>query len=103
MASKVSLDDVYYQSENVVSRDIEGELIIVPLVAGIGDIDDALYTLNPTGKAIWTALDGRRTLRTIAEELALEYDASGAQIEADVIGLVTELLNRRMLVSTSAK
>ena len=103
MASKVSLDDVYYQSENVVARDIEGELIIVPLVAGIGDIDDALYTLNPTGKAIWTALDGRRTLRTIAEELALEYDASGAQIEADVIGLVTELLNRRMLVSTSAK
>jgi hypothetical protein len=101
MVSKVSLDDVFAHSDDIVAREIEGELIIVPLVAGIGDIDDALYTLNPTGQAIWSAIDGTRSLQAIAEELASEYDASIADIEADVIGLVAELLNRRMLVSIS--
>ena len=48
MESTVSLDDVYTLSQDVVAREIEGELIIVPLISGIGDIDDALYTLNPT-------------------------------------------------------
>lgn len=101
MVSNVSLDDIYAHSDDMVAREIEGEMIIVPLVAGVGDIDDALYTLNPTGQAIWSAMDGVRTLRMIAEELAEEYDASMAEIEVDVIGLVTELLNRRMLVSAS--
>ena len=38
--------------EKSLEREIEGELIIVPLVAGIGDADDELFTLNETGKAI---------------------------------------------------
>lgn len=101
MESTVSLDEVYVASEDVVAREIDGELIIVPLISGIGDIDDALYTLNPTGQAIWAALDGKRPLREIAEALAEEYEASAADIEADVIGLVTELLKRRMLVPKS--
>ena len=53
------MDAVYAPSEDVVAREIEGELIIVPLVAGIGDMEDELYTLNETGRAIWDRLDGK--------------------------------------------
>ena len=49
---KGRLDAVYTPSEDIVAREIEGEIIIVPLVAGIGDMEDELYTLNDTGKAI---------------------------------------------------
>jgi hypothetical protein len=101
MTSKVSLDDVYAHSDDVVAREIEGELIIVPLVAGIGDIENALFTLNPTGQAIWSAIDGARSLRDISEQLAREYEASRADIETDVIGLVAELASRKMLVPIS--
>jgi hypothetical protein len=92
------LDAVYAPSDDIVAREIEGELVIVPLVAGIGDMEDELYTLNETGKAIWDRLDGARTLRQIASELAAEYRASAAEIERDVIGLVTELARRKMVV-----
>ena len=34
-----------------------GEIIIVPLVAGIGDMEDELFTLNDTVKASWGQLD----------------------------------------------
>ena len=36
-------------SEDVVAREIEGEFIIVPLAAGIGDMEDELYSLNESG------------------------------------------------------
>jgi len=88
----------YAVSENVVGREIEGELIIVPLVSGMGNLEDELYTLNESGKAIWKKLDGTRKLKTVAEELAAEWDAPPEEIEEDVMGLARELLARGMLV-----
>ncbi len=94
----IQMDAVYMRSEDVVSREIEGELIIVPLAAGIGDMEDELYSLNDTGREIWRRLDGQRSLAAIAAELAEEFDAALGEIEQDVRGLVAELLRRRMLV-----
>ena len=54
-----------------MAREIEGDMVIVPLVAGIGDADDELYTLNETGKAIWKRLDGRRTIGDVARAIAV--------------------------------
>ena len=95
----ISRDAVYVVSDNVVAREIEGEIIIVPLVAGIGDLEDELFTLNETGKAIWERLDGRRSLNDVIAELAAEYQAPPGEIEIDVLGLVEELSRRRMLVA----
>ena len=63
MDAEVSLEKIYMPSEDIVAREIEGEVIIVPLVAGIGDSDDELYTLNETGHAVWKLLDGTRNPR----------------------------------------
>lgn len=95
----ISRDAVYAPSEDIVARDIEGEIVIVPLVAGIGDLEDELFTLNETGKAIWDRLDGRRSLNQIIAELAAEYQAATDEIDQDVLGLVAELVRRRMLVA----
>ncbi|HEY9089124.1 MAG TPA: PqqD family protein [Anaerolineaceae bacterium] len=97
----LSLDQIYQLSEDVVAREIEGELIIVPLAAGMGDADDELYTLNETGRVIWSKLDGQRSLADVVRELAQEYDASESEIAADVCGLVAELVRRKMLVAAS--
>ena len=95
---KVSLDGLYMPSEDVVARSIEGELIIVPLVAGIGDLEDELYTLNETGKAIWDRLDGKKKLKDVLAELSAEFEAPAGEIEKDLTGLVEELVRRRILV-----
>jgi hypothetical protein len=57
----LKMDAVCAPSEDIVYREIEGEVILVPLVAGIGDAEDELYTLNATGRAVWERLDGVRT------------------------------------------
>ena len=98
--AKIEIDAIYTPSEDVVFRDIEGELIIVPLTWGVGgteDEADAIFTLNETGRAIWERLDGQRSLRAVVADLAAEYEAAEGGIEADVLGLVGELVRRRML------
>ena len=95
----VSSDKMYVPSEDIVAREIEGEVIIVPLVAGIGDMEDELYTLNETGQAVWKLLDGTKTLREVAQELSEEFE--GEEIVQDVLGFVTELVRRRMLVEAT--
>jgi Coenzyme PQQ synthesis protein D (PqqD) len=99
MKSNNPLDVIYVPSEDVVAREIEGEMIIVPIASGIGDMEDELYTLNDTGKAIWKQLDGKNSLRQIAQALTDEYDAPLADLERDVLGLVDELVKRKMLVT----
>lgn len=97
----IDLSKVYAPSDDVVAREIEGELIIVPLVAGIGDMEDELFTLNETGKAIWDLLDGKRSLGEVAAALAESFDSPTGEIEQDVRGLVEELVRRQMLVEVS--
>ena len=96
--SNVELKKIYMPSDDIVARAIEGELIIVPLVAGIGDMEDELFTLNETGKAIWKHLDGKTSLKQVIDDLRLEYDVDPVFLEKDVLGLVNELVKRRMLV-----
>jgi hypothetical protein len=98
MTADVDLRAVYVPSEEIVAREIEGELIIIPLVAGIGDAEDELFSLNRTGRAIWKLLDGTRTLSQIVSLLGTEYDAQGDAIEKDAMGLMLELLKRRIVI-----
>lgn len=97
MENELSLAAVCVPSEDVVAREIEGELVIVPLVAGIGNADDELYTLNETGRAIWKLLDGQRTLGQVVADLTAEFDAPRADLEADILGFARELTGRRIL------
>lgn len=96
---EITLESICKPSEDIVSREIEGELIIVPITSGIGDMEDELYTLNETGRAIWDQLDGKTSLGDIAKALAEEYDASPGDIGRDVQGIVGELVRRRIVVA----
>jgi hypothetical protein len=98
LVEKIKSHDVYIPSPDIVARDIEGELIIVPLTSGIGDMEDELFTLNQTGKAIWEKMDGELTVGDIISHLSKEYKAEAGEIQQDVTGLLEELLKRNIIV-----
>ena len=58
MSEAATGDGAYAPSDGVVAREIEGEVVIVPLKAGIGDLEDELYSLNETGRGVWRLLNG---------------------------------------------
>ncbi len=103
MDLQIDMSDIYAPSADVVAREIEGEMILVPIAAGIGDLEDELYTLNPTGRLIWARLDGKKDLKAIAAELAVEHESAPGEIERDVAGFVRELLVRRIVVKAGGR
>jgi hypothetical protein len=97
METQVTVNTICVPSDDVVAREIEGDMIIVPLVAGIGDTEDELYTLNETGKAVWKKLDGQRSLENVSAELTDEFSSPSEEIKADVLGFATEMVRRGIL------
>ena len=100
---KIGLDVAYMLSEEVVAREIEGELIIVPIVSGIGNMEDELFNLNETGRSILNLLDDKRSLKDVVDELCAVFEASAEEIEEDVIGFTEELLKRGIIVEATGK
>jgi hypothetical protein len=99
MKSKVSLQKVYKPSDDVVAREVAGEFIIIPVAAGVGDLEDEIFSLNDSGKSIWDKLGEGKKLKDVALELSREFDAPLEKIEEDCAGLIQELLKKRMVVS----
>jgi len=94
----LTTESVLIHSDDIVSREIEGELLIVPIASGIGDMEDELYTMNATGKCIWQLINGIRTIGEIVTELSNNYSGSTDEITKDVLGISGELVNRKILL-----
>lgn len=90
-------ESVYSISEDVVARETGGDIVIVPLTAEVAGPENAMFTLNRTGQAVWTKLDGRRTLGEIAAELAGEFHAPLETVERGVLKLARDLTARKIV------
>ncbi len=98
----VSFESVLIPSAGFLAREIEDELIIVPLVSGVGDLAGEIYTLNESGRAVWHLLDGRRSLGEIAGLLAQDYGLVDTRaVAADVLGFAHEMLAEGALVRSA--
>ena len=86
----VQLNDRYQQDPSVVSREIVGEVILVPIRQNIGDLE-SIYTLNETAARAWTLLDGERTLAQIVEKIVAEFEVGQAEAQQDLVELFTQL------------
>jgi len=95
----VNLNTVYCLSENLVTKEVQGELFVIPLSAGVADLENKFFKINQTARAIWDKLDGKKTLKEIADELSLEYDAPLELIQKELLEVAADLLERGMLVA----
>lgn len=97
MAVKVDLNKRYLRSDGIVAREIHGEFILVPVSSGFGDYEDALFSMNETGRLIWDELSGKKDLKAIIKEVSHKFGTSPEQIKRDILGFVSELLEKNML------
>jgi hypothetical protein len=97
MSFTADINAIYKPSENVISKDIEGQFMIVPLISGVGNLNEEIFQLNTTGSAFWKKLDGKTSLRDIAVSLAIEFDAPYETIQKDIINLVDQLIKKKFV------
>ena len=76
---------------DVVSRELEGEAIILNLESG------TYFGLDSVGTRIWALLQEDGSLRRIFELLEQEYDVEPERLKADILRLVEELRSNHLL------
>lgn len=84
-------DDVLAAAPTLVTRESDGELVVVLPEKG------KFVVLNATGARVLQLSDGTRTLREIADTLATEFDADQTQVEGDVLRFAKALVDRGAL------
>ncbi len=70
-------------SPEIVSRDIGGEHLLVPVCQGTSEMD-SIYTANAVGSLIFSLLDGRRNAIAIARLVQERFDVPEQQAREDV-------------------
>ncbi len=85
-----NLTDTYQQDPSIVSREIAGEVILVPIRNNVGDLE-SIYTLNETAARIWALLDGEHTLASVRDAIVAEFEVEADEAEVDLMELVERL------------
>ena len=90
VSMEVSPGDVYRCRENLVTREIVGETIIVPISRELADLQQA-FSLNATGGFIWEHLDGSTSLEAIHKAVTAHFKTSKKDAWSDLVELITDL------------
>lgn len=80
----------YARHPDVVTREILGETLLVPISADIADMS-SIFALNDTGAFVWRRLDGEVPLGGIRDGLAEAYEVAPDTAWDDLRALVDEL------------
>ena len=82
------------REEEVASKVIDGEAIIINLANGV------YYSMDKVGALIWDLLQSRYTLEQVIVAITGHYDVPRKQAEANVRELVQELVQENLIVSS---
>jgi hypothetical protein len=78
--------------KQVMARQVGDEVVILDLASG------TYFGLDPVGARIWALMGEGRTLAEICATMLEEYEVEREQLEADVLRLAAELLERGLVV-----
>lgn len=78
-----------FRSGEIVSRQIAGETIIVPIKSSPGELND-IFTLNELASSVWDLIDGDRSISDISMVIASEYDVAPDQALEDTRELIAQ-------------
>jgi coenzyme PQQ synthesis protein D (PqqD) len=84
------------RSTEVVSREVGGETVVVPVCRGVGDLD-SIYTFNALGTRLWTLLAENRTEEELAAFVAQHFAVSEETAQRDVQLFLRELQEAGLL------
>jgi len=88
----VNLTDAFNLSDDVVAREVGGETMLLDLASG------TYFGLDPIGGHLWQVLEQGDTLAAACDQIAGKYDVAREVLEADMLALVSQLVEKRLLV-----
>lgn len=94
----MELERVFRRNDSLVTRDLAGEKVIIPVRGKVGDLG-SIYTLNGVGKDVWELMDGKRDVAAILAALGDEYAVEFETLSADVQVLLADMQQEGLIVA----
>lgn len=91
------LSRIIVQNEDIVSRNIAGETILVPIRGNLADMQN-IFTINKIGAFIWERLDGKRPLSETLESLLDHFDVSSQEAQNDILVFIAQVLETGLAI-----
>lgn len=90
----MELSEKFKISDDVVAREVGGEMVLLDLASG------QYFGLDSVGGRIWELLtDQPHTLAQLCDEIEAEFDAPRDKIEADLLALAVQLREQELIVA----
>ncbi len=87
---------VYKKKEEIVSREIAGETILVPISGKLADMQK-LFAVDAVAEYIWQQVDGENDLGAIRDSVVKSFDVDEKQAVDDILEFVDQLLNEDLI------
>ena len=87
---------LFVRNRDVVSRQIEGELVIVPIRRGVGDLN-SLYTLNSVGSVLWDFMVEGHTLPELVSRVCEEFEVTATQAQKDIEDFLGSMVEEKLI------
>lgn len=91
MTEDITLANRVRIKEDVVFRDLEGEIVLLNLQTGV------YFGLDPIGARIWHMIQEHRSLQEILDGLTEEYDVPEGRCEQDLLRFVGSLREKELV------
>ena len=93
----MQLTDSYTISDDVVAREVGGEMVLLDLASG------QYFGLDTVGGRFWELLSDRpHTLAELCDAIEAEFDAPRDRIEADMMALAKQMRDQELIVAKAA-
>ena len=90
------IERYFVQNEGFVEQSVAGELILVPLVDSVAQMNEVV-TLNELGTFIYNLLKENRSFSEILSEIVKEYDVSEIDARKDLNNFLSSALEKKII------
>jgi len=90
MPRRMNGNIVYARNENVVTRKVGEDVVVVPIRHNVGDLD-SVYTFNEVAARVWSLVDGERPSGAQLDAVCDEFDVARDVAERDLEELLASL------------
>jgi hypothetical protein len=88
----LNLNKIYRKKENMVTRRIAGETLLVPIRSQVADMQNIFALTHSTAEYIWQQLDGKQDLEHIHQGILDNFQVENHQAQSDLEEFISLLL-----------
>lgn len=88
----MNLHTIYRKKDNMVTRQIAGETLLVPIRSQVADMQNIFALTHSTAEYIWQQLDGKQNLEQIHQGIMDNFQVENQQALSDLQEFISQLL-----------